>query len=170
MSSTFLTPFAIVLSIINSVFLTLTIWAALQLRGSDWWIVFLAASIMGLLYEVDYREFRPAAQPLSTTDTPKCAARDLATTLSTAVPSRYACATSMASTTATPSTALVATALTARASAVTSARTLSTPLSFALRLRTLVLAALLPPPLPASFRLIKLVLLVDQSLQPSSER
>ncbi|KAH0146012.1 hypothetical protein KCU67_g12408, partial [Aureobasidium melanogenum] len=50
MSSNFLTPFLVTLSIINSVFLTLTIWAALQLRGSDWWIVFLVAFIMGLLY------------------------------------------------------------------------------------------------------------------------
>ena len=53
MSSTILTPFLIVLSIINSVFLTLTIWAALQLRGSDWWVVSMVAFIMGLLYEVD---------------------------------------------------------------------------------------------------------------------
>lgn len=61
MSSNFLTPFLITLSIINSVFLTLTIWAALQLRGSDWWIVFLVAFIMGLLYEVDYRQFTSTA-------------------------------------------------------------------------------------------------------------
>ncbi|KAG9855413.1 hypothetical protein KCU98_g1728, partial [Aureobasidium melanogenum] len=64
MSSNFLTPFLIALSIINSVFLTLTIWAALQLRGSDWWIVFLVAFSMGLLYEVDYlRRKRPGYHP-----------------------------------------------------------------------------------------------------------
>ncbi|KAG9662308.1 hypothetical protein KCU95_g2590, partial [Aureobasidium melanogenum] len=64
MSNNFLTPFVITLSIINSVFLTLTIWAALQLRGSDWWIVFLVASIIGLLYEVDYlRRKRPGYHP-----------------------------------------------------------------------------------------------------------
>ncbi|KAG9517848.1 hypothetical protein KCV07_g5969, partial [Aureobasidium melanogenum] len=64
MSSNFLTPFLITLSIINSVFLTLTIWAALQLRGSDWWIVFLVAFIMGLLYEVDcLRRKRPGYHP-----------------------------------------------------------------------------------------------------------
>ncbi|KEQ62122.1 uncharacterized protein M437DRAFT_85033 [Aureobasidium melanogenum CBS 110374] len=60
MSSIFLTPFFIAASIINSVFLSLTIWAALQLRGSDWWIVFLVALIMGVLYQVDYlRRKRP---------------------------------------------------------------------------------------------------------------
>ncbi|KAH0344117.1 hypothetical protein KCU83_g8491, partial [Aureobasidium melanogenum] len=64
MSGNFLTPFLITLSIINSVLLTLTIWAALQLRGSDWWIVFLVAFIMGLLYEVDYlRRKRPDYHP-----------------------------------------------------------------------------------------------------------
>ncbi|KAG9962149.1 hypothetical protein KCU61_g4931, partial [Aureobasidium melanogenum] len=64
MSGNFLTPFLITLSIINSVLLTLTIWAALQLRGSDWWIVFLVAFIMGLLYEVDYlRRKRPGYHP-----------------------------------------------------------------------------------------------------------
>ncbi|KAG9605396.1 hypothetical protein KCU77_g762, partial [Aureobasidium melanogenum] len=64
MSGNFLTPFLITLSIINSVLLTLIIWAALQLRGSDWWIVFLVAFIMGLLYEVDYlRRKRPGYHP-----------------------------------------------------------------------------------------------------------
>lgn len=61
MPSTILTPSLIVLSIINSVFLTLTIWAALQLRGSDWWVVFMVAFILGLLYEVDYCMFEPLA-------------------------------------------------------------------------------------------------------------
>ncbi|KAK6001272.1 hypothetical protein QM012_002603 [Aureobasidium pullulans] len=64
MPNTFLNLFLIALSIINSVLLTLTIWAALQLRGSDWWIIFLIAFIMGLLYEVDYmRRKRPGYHP-----------------------------------------------------------------------------------------------------------
>ncbi|KAH0374026.1 hypothetical protein KCU65_g388, partial [Aureobasidium melanogenum] len=62
--SIFLTPFFIAVTIINSVFLALTIWTALQLRGSDWWVVFLVALIMGLLYQADYlRRNRPGYNP-----------------------------------------------------------------------------------------------------------
>lgn len=165
MSSTFLIPFLIALSIINLAFLALTIWAALQLRDSDWWIVFLVASIMGLLYEVDYREFT-AAQPLSASNTLKCAARDLATALSTVVLSRCACVTSTVLMTATPPTAPAATALTAQASAVINTRTIRLTLpSFVLRPRALVLA-LLQSLLPAFSKSIHLVLLVALSLLP----
>lgn len=44
------------LSIVNSVFLILTIWARFNLAHIDWWAVFLVAFIMGFLYQLKYSE------------------------------------------------------------------------------------------------------------------
>ena len=51
-------PIAILisLSIVNSAFLILTIWARFQLAHTDWWAVFLVAFIVGFLYQLEYSE------------------------------------------------------------------------------------------------------------------
>jgi hypothetical protein len=48
------TAILVLISITNSLFLSLTIWAALQLKHTDWWVVFLIIFIMGSAYEIAY--------------------------------------------------------------------------------------------------------------------
>ncbi|KAH0286076.1 hypothetical protein M436DRAFT_78155 [Aureobasidium namibiae CBS 147.97] len=48
------TAMLISISIVNSVFLILTIWARFQLAHTDWWAVFLVAFIMGFIYQLEY--------------------------------------------------------------------------------------------------------------------
>lgn len=49
----------VVLSMINSLALTLTIWAALQLKHTDWWVVFLVIFIIGLAYQIEMSKSTP---------------------------------------------------------------------------------------------------------------
>lgn len=56
------------ISIVNLVFLTLTIWARLQLNHTDWWAVFLAIFLIGFVYQLEYSELTHLQQSLSSAD------------------------------------------------------------------------------------------------------
>jgi hypothetical protein len=61
----------ILISVVNSVFLTLAIWAGLQLPHTDWWVVLSVIFIMGTLYEVEYSKFTGSHQLLIPTNCPR---------------------------------------------------------------------------------------------------
>lgn len=63
----------VALSMVNSLALTLTIWAALQLKHTDWWVVFLVIFIIGLAYQIECSKFETSPKPCAVLTIRKCA-------------------------------------------------------------------------------------------------
>lgn len=67
----------VILSVVNSLALTLTIWAALQRKHTDWWVVFLVIFIIGLAYQVASSKSTPLQSLWAALTISQCAATSL---------------------------------------------------------------------------------------------